>query len=109
MADHATDGYLSEGTELTSTMRIALLASAALWCQIALAQGGIQSLRLDTLDGLSPNHVAVEPSAFDGRAAVRVTIAPTVKPGEGAIDMPTFALIEGTEDFHDGIIEVSLS
>jgi hypothetical protein len=67
-----------------------------------------QVLSLDSIDRLHPLNVSAELAEFDGSKAIKLQIAPGVKPSSNTIDTATFALIEGTEDFANGSIEATL-
>jgi hypothetical protein len=82
------------------------LTQAAL--QPANGEPAPQVLASDSTDHLRPVNVSAELGEFDGSKAIKLQIAPGVKPGSNAIDTATFALIEGTEDFANGSIEATL-
>ena len=67
-----------------------------------------QVLASDSTDHLRPVNVSTEPAEFDGSKAIKLQIAPGVKPASNTIDTATFALIEGSEDFANGSIEATL-
>jgi hypothetical protein len=67
-----------------------------------------QVLASDSIDHLRPVNVSAELAEFDGSKAIKLQIAPGVKPASNTIDTATFALIEGTEDFANGSIEATL-
>ena len=74
----------------------------------ASAEPTPQLLASDSIDHLRPVNVIAEPAEFDGSKAIKLQIAPGVKPASNTIDTATFALIEGTEDFANGSIEATL-
>ena len=74
----------------------------------ARAEPTPQLLASDTIEHLRLVNVSAEPSEFDGSKAVKLQIAPGVKPASNTIDTATFALIEGSEDFANGSIEATL-
>jgi hypothetical protein len=76
--------------------------------QPAKAESTPQVLAPDSTDRLHPVNVSTEVAEFDGSKAVKLQIAPGVKPASNTIDTATFALIEGTEDFANGSIEATL-
>jgi hypothetical protein len=83
-----------------------VLSQAAL--QPANGEPAPQVLASDSIDHLRPVNVSAEIGEFDGSKAIKLQIAPGVKPGSNTIDTATFALIEGTEDFANGSIEATL-
>jgi hypothetical protein len=83
-----------------------VLSQAAL--QPANGEPAPQVLASDSTDHLRPVNVSAEIGEFDGSKAIKLQIAPGVKPGSNTIDTATFALIEGTEDFANGSIEATL-
>jgi hypothetical protein len=83
-----------------------VLSQAAL--QPANGEPAPQVLASDSTDHLRPVNVSAELGEFDGSKAIKLQIAPGVKPGSNKIDTATFALIEGTEDFANGSIEATL-
>jgi hypothetical protein len=76
--------------------------------QPARAESTPQVLASDTTDHLRPVNVSAELAEFDGSKAIKLQIAPGVKPASNTIDTATFALIEGTDDFANGTIEATL-
>jgi hypothetical protein len=76
--------------------------------QPANAEPTPQLLAAGSTDHLRPVNVSAEPAEFDGSKALKLQIAPGVKPASNTIDTATFALIEGTEDFANGSIEATL-
>ncbi len=74
----------------------------------ASAEPTPQLLASDSIDHLRPVNVSAEIGEFDGSKAIKLRIAPGVKPASNTIDTATLALIEGTEDFANGSIEATL-
>jgi hypothetical protein len=72
------------------------------------AEPAPQVLDLSSTDHLHPVNVSAELGEFDGSKAIKLQVAPGVKPSSNTIDTATFALIEGTEDFSNGSIEATL-
>lgn len=74
-------------------------------CSPSSEEDETQTYPLDSLAGLTPNQVAASVAPFDGRTAVQVQITDPEILGNA----PTFVLVEGTEGFHDGTIEVEVA
>ena len=90
-------------------LRSIVLIAFALSLAVAVnAEPAPQMLALDSTDHLRPVNVSAELAEFDGSKAIKLQIAPGVKPASNTIDTATFALIEGTEDFANGSIEATL-
>jgi hypothetical protein len=90
-------------------LRSIVLIAVALSLAVAVnAEPAPQLLASDSIDRLRPVNVSVELAEFDGSKAIKLQIAPGVKPSSNTIDTATFALIEGTEDFANGSIEATL-
>jgi hypothetical protein len=90
-------------------LRSIVLTAAVLSLAVAVnAEPAPQVLDLNSIDRLHPLNVSAELAEFDGSKAIKLQIAPGVKPGSNTIDTATFALIEGTEDFANGSIEATL-
>jgi hypothetical protein len=68
-----------------------------------------QSLPLDSTKGLTAHNSVLEPVTFQGKKAIRMKLAPDVKPGAGeAGRVDVLALVAGME-FSNGTIEVDLA
>jgi hypothetical protein len=90
-------------------LRSLVLIAFALSLAVAVnAEPAPQVLDLNSIDRLHPLNVSAELAEFDGSKAIKLQIAPGVKPSSNTIDTATFALIEGTEDFANGSIEATL-
>jgi hypothetical protein len=87
---------------------IVLIVFALSLAVAAKAEQTPQVLALDSTDRLHPLNVSAELAEFDGSKAIKLQIAPGIKPSSNTIDTATFALIEGTEDFANGSIEATL-
>ena len=87
---------------------IVLIAFALTLAVAANAEPTPQVLASDSTDHLRAVNVSAELAEFDGSKAIKLQIAPGIKPSSNTIDTATFALIEGTEDFANGSIEATL-
>jgi hypothetical protein len=85
-----------------------LLAAGLAGVVSARAETMVQAFRLDAPDRLALVNVTAAAADFAGVPSMRVQVDPAAKPGSGDVDTATFALVTGTEDFHDGVIEVTL-
>ena len=90
-------------------LRSIVLIAFALTLAVAVnAEPTPQVLASDSTDHLRAVNVSAELAEFDGSKAIKLQIAPGIKPSSNTIDTATFALIEGTEDFANGSIEATL-
>lgn len=92
--------------QLTNLMIALVLCEAGMLP--AYGQDAASKISMESIDRLRLVGVTAEISEFAGEKALKLQIAPGITPGSAAVDTATLALIEGTEDFGNGSVEVTL-